>query len=248
MIPAIRRQKLLNLLKEHDLLFLPEIIQAMNSSESTVRRDLKSLAKTGEVELLRGGGVQLAKRNVEMNIQAKMQMNKAEKERIAAAAGALIYPGDIVFLDPSSVNYLLIDYIDAEQVTVVTNSVIHMNKLLERGISCVMIGGQMKHATSSCVGPMAEKMLQELRFSKCFLGANGFDLEAGITNHDPREQSIKQLAIRSAASVYFLMESAKAGHVAMCKVADIDAHTIITDCGLPEFEALDNILVADGGE
>lgn len=248
MIPAIRRQKLLDLLKDHELLFLPDIIEAMDSSESTVRRDLKSLAKSGEVELLRGGGVQLPKHSMEMNIQVKMQMNKDEKQRIAAAAGALIFPGDIVFLDPSSVNYLLIDYITAENVTVVTNSITHMNKLLEKDIPCIMIGGQIKKNTSSCIGPMAERMLKDLRFSKCFLGANGIDRIAGITNHDPKEQSIKHLAIRNSASTYFLLESAKLGTVALCKVADVEDHTVITDRELEGFEDLDNIIVADSQE
>lgn len=244
MIPAVRRQKLLDLLKENELLFLPNIIEAMDSSESTVRRDLKSLAKSGEVELLRGGGVQLPKQGMEMNIQTKMQMNTREKQQIAMVAGALIYPGDFVFLDPSSVNYLLIDYITADSVTVVTNSITHMNRLLERDIPCLMVGGQIKKSTSSCVGPMAERMLKDLRFSKCFLGANGIDRTAGITNHDPKEQSIKRLAIRNSVSTYFLLESTKLGNIAMCKVADVDEYTVITDRELEGFDDLDNIIVA----
>lgn len=244
MIPAIRRQKMLDLLQDHQLLFLPDIIDAMQSSESTVRRDLKALARSGEVELLRGGGVRLPKRSVEMNIQAKMEMNRDEKQRIAAAASALIYPGDIIFLDPSSVNFLLIDLIAAENVTVVTNSITHMNKLLEKDIPCIMIGGQIKRSTSSCIGPMAEKNLKDLRFSKCFLGANGIDRVAGLTNHDPREQSIKHLAIRNSAITYFLVESSKLGAVAMCKVADVDEHPVITDRELNGLEDLDNIIVA----
>ena len=245
MIPAIRRQKLLDLLKDHKLLFLPDIIEAMDSSESTVRRDLKALAKSGEVELLRGGGVQLPKRAVEMNIQVKMQLNKNEKLRIASAASRMVHPGDIIFLDPSSVNFLLIDFLPVEHVTVVTNSITHMNKLLEKNIPCIMIGGQIKHSTSSCVGPMAERMLRELRFSKCFLGANGIDRAAGLTNHDPREQSIKHLAIDHSAVTYFLIESLKLGTVAMCKVAGVDEHTVITDRELKGMEDLHNIIVAE---
>lgn len=248
MIPAIRQQKLLDLLKDNKLLFLPDIIEAMDSSESTVRRDLKSLAKSGEVELLRGGGVRMLKRHIEMNIQVKMQMNKDEKLRIAATASAMIHPGDIIFLDPSSVNFLLIDFITAEGVTVMTNSITHMNKLIEKDIPCIMIGGQIKKSTSSCVGPMAERMLKDLRFSKSFLGANGIDRAAGITNHDPREQSIKQMAIHNSAVTYFLIESSKLGTVAMCKVADVDAHTVITDRELEGLEDLDNIIIADGQE
>ena len=245
MIPAVRRQILLNLLKQRELLYLPDVIESIGSSESTVRRDLKTLARSGEVELLRGGGVRLPKHNVEMSIHAKLQMSREEKARIARAAAALIYPGDVVFLDPSSVNYLVIDYIQAERVTVVTNSIIHMNKLLEADIHCIMIGGQIKKMTSSCVGPMAEKMLKNMCFSKCFLGTDGIDRDGGLTNHDPQEQSIKRLVIDNSVTTYFLVDSSKFGTTAMCRVAPVEDHMILTDCEVPGYGEFDNIIVVD---
>lgn len=245
MIPAVRRQKLLNLLEEHEMLFLPDVIEAMDSSESTVRRDLKTLARSGEVELLRGGGIRLPKQNVEMTLNAKLQLSKEEKDRIARAAAALIYPGDVIFMDPSSANYLMIDYIQTKPVTVVTNSITHMNKLLSADINCIMVGGQIKKTTSSCIGPQAEQMLRNLRFSKCFLGANGISRQGGVTNHDPLEQSIKRMAIENSAVTYFLVDSAKFGITTMCKVAEVDAHMILTDKEMPGYEDLDNIIVVE---
>ncbi len=244
MIPDIRRRNLIELLKQKEIVYLPELVELSGTSESTVRRDLKLMAANGDVEILRGGGVQLPHRNVEMNIHIKMQINEKEKQQIAKHAASLIYPGDVIFLDPSSINYLLIDLLNDDRVTVVTNSVIHMSKLLEKDLPCIFLGGQAKKKTSSCVGPLAEKMMSELRFSKCFLGANGADVEAGITNHDPREQSIKQLAMRLSATAFFLIDSAKYGKKAMCRVADFDAHTIITGRPWEGCEDRPNIIVA----
>ncbi len=244
MIPDIRRKKITELLKGRDVVFLPELIEQMGTSESTVRRDLKHMQMNGEVELLRGGGVQLAQRNVEMNIHLKMQMNEKEKLRIANLAASFIYPGDVLFMDPSSINFLLIDLLNDERVTVVTNSVIHMGKLLEKEMPCIFLGGQAKKKTMSCVGPLAEKMMSGLRFSKCFLGANGADVEKGITNHDPREQSIKQLAMSLSATTFFLIDSAKYGKTAMCRVAGLGDHRIITGEKWEGCEEYDNILVA----
>lgn len=244
MIPDIRRRKLIELLKTSEILYLPDIVVAMNTSESTIRRDLKLMAMNGEVELLRGGGVQLPQHNSEMNMFVKMQLNESEKLKIAREASSLIYPGDVVFLDPSSINYLLIDFINDPRITVVTNSIIHIGKLLEKDMNCVFLGGQVKQKTSSCIGPMAEKMMRDLRFSKCFLGANGVNRTAGITNHDPREQSIKQLAIRNSARVFFLIDSVKYGTEAMCRVAGIEEHSIITDSPWEGCEDLTNLIIA----
>ena len=84
MIPAIRRQKMLDLLQDNKLLFLPDIIDAMNSSESTVRRDLKALAKTGEVELLRGQVASLTDRSIRM--ADKMDCLNAENAKLRELA------------------------------------------------------------------------------------------------------------------------------------------------------------------
>ncbi len=245
MIPTLRRQKIVDLLQGNEVLFLADLVAAMGISESTVRRDLKELAHSGEIELLRGGGVRLHHENVEMNIDVKLQLCREEKDRIARYAAGLIYPGDIIFLDPSSVNYLLIDYIAAERVTVVTNSIANISKLLKADINCIMVGGQIKKNTSSCVGPLAEQTMGRLRFSKSFLGANGMSMEMGITNHDPNEQSIKRLAIEHSVSTYFLIDSSKYGVVAMCKVADIGESMIVTDRRRKELDALDNVIYVE---
>ena len=233
MIPAIRRQNMLDLLHEHELMYLADIVAATGSSESTVRRDLKAMAQAGEVELLRGGGVRLPQRGGEMSIGVKLLLQQEEKERIVRCAAEMIYPGDIIEHLP-------------ERVTVVTNSITNMNRLLEMEVNCIFIGGQIKRSTSSCIGPMAERELAGLRFSKCFLGANAVEHTAGLCNHDPQEQSIKQLAIRNSAQTIFLIDSSKFGMTAMCKVADLDAHTIITD-RIPEgYEVYGNIIEAEG--
>ncbi len=245
MIPDIRRKKITELLKGGDVMFLPELIREMGASESTVRRDLKYMQRNGEVELLRGGGVQLSQKDVEMNIHTKMLINEKEKMRIANRAASYIYPGDVLYLDPSSINYLLIDILNDERITVVTNSVIHMGKLLEKDMPCIFLGGQAKHKTMSCVGPITEKMMSALRFSKCFLGANGADVDMGITNYDPREQSIKQLAISLSASTFFLIDSVKYRKTAMCRVAGIGDHSIITGAKWEGCEEYENIIVTE---
>lgn len=244
MIPTLRRQTILNLLQENDVLMLPDIVCHMGISESTIRRDLKELASSGQVELLRGGGVRMHKENIELHIEAKLLLNKDAKDKIARTAAKMVYPGDVIFLDPSSANNMLIDYLETDRITVVTNSVLHINKLLKANIDCMLIGGQVKPSTGSCLGSLAEQTMRSLRFTKAFLGANGISTTMGITNHDPSEQAIKRLAIDMAVSSFFLVDSSKYGVVTMCKVADIDECTIITDQPIEALSAYPNVLTA----
>lgn len=244
MIPTLRQQRIMDLLREREVILLPDLVAAMDISESTIRRDLKALAKSRQIELLRGGGVRLHQENIELHIDAKLVLHKEAKAQIARAAASLIYPGDIVFLDPSSANYMLVDFIQAEHVTVVTNSILFINKLLKTKLDCLLIGGQIKPSTGSCIGSIAEGAMRGLRFSKAFLGANGMSVSMGLTNHDPSERAIKRIAIDNAAGAYFLVDSSKLDKVAMCNVAAFDECTIITEKPLEALQGHANVLIA----
>lgn len=245
MLPQIRRQKILELIKGSEVAMLDDLVKKLGLSESTIRRDLKLLSRQGELELLRGGGIRLIGDRFEKDVITKMLLQKEEKERIAALAATFVEPGDVLFLDPSSANSMLINHLADKDVTVVTNSLMHINQLFKAGIRCFMIGGQIKTQTLACIGVSALSAMNEYRFSKCFLGANGMDVKMGITNHDPNEMHIKRLAIKHAVSTYFLIDSSKFGTVNMCKIANLDECTIITDKHIPELDAFSNILYAE---
>ena len=104
-----------------------------------------------------------------------------------------------------------------------------MTQLLKKNIHCIMIGGETKRSTNACIGSMAEEIMSRLSFTKCFLGANGLTEEAGVTNHDTSERSIKRLAIERSRQAYFLIDSSKVGVTTLCQVAEISRYPIIMD-------------------
>ncbi len=243
MIPTLRQQELLDLLRQNKkIYFLTELVELLGVSESTLRRDLKTLTADGSIRMLRGGGVCLAQGDVELDMESKLNVCLEEKKRIARYAATMIQPGDIVFMDPSSICYLMIDYLTAEKITVVTNSCANAIRLLKQNIPCIMIGGQTKKGTFACIGSMASELMGKLWFNKCFLGANGITEQFGITNHDPDECSIKRLAIKRSNDVCFLVNSAKAGVMTMCQVAPIDRYRVLMEQPVDALRKYSNII------
>lgn len=59
MIPAIRKQKILNLLQSGEILYTDYLLDTLGVSLSTLRRDLKELEKEKKISHLHGGGVQM---------------------------------------------------------------------------------------------------------------------------------------------------------------------------------------------
>ncbi len=247
MIPAIRQETILKELLEHrEVVYIADLQNILKVSTSTLRRDLRELEMLGKVRLLHGGGIQLASNSTkELGITLKLSLNKQLKSKIAEKASEFVTDGDVIFLDPSSTTFEMIPFLANKKIKVITNGILHINALASNHIPCIMVGGDIKEATNSCLGPIAENILTTFNFSKCFLGSNGFSINAGITNHDTSECNIKQLAIKQSIDTFFLLDSSKFGITTMVKVADINSHTIITDKRIHELKTFKNILVCD---
>lgn len=229
MIPAVRQEKILKMLSNNEISSTEDIMKELNISVSTLRRDLMKLEQEKKINLLHGGGVRLVPKNTEMNIVTKLELNKDSKEKIARRAAFLVEDGDVIFLDPSSTTYLMIPYLANKDITVITNGISHITQLVALDIPCMMIGGSIKKTTNSCIGPIAENNLKSLYFNKCFLGASGFSVSSGITNHDINERVIKLLALKNSSQPYFLLDHTKYGNITLVKVAELDKYPILTD-------------------
>lgn len=247
MIPAVRQQIILNFLnQENKIIYLDELQQKLDISTSTLRRDLRILSDTGRVVLLHGGGVQLTTHsNPESTIAAKLQMNTEAKRKIAYAAAQTVLDDDVIYLDPSSTTLEMIPFLVNKRITVVTNGILHINQLVSNNIRSIMIGGDIKQSTNSCIGPIAETTLQNYYFNRCFLGSNGFSKNAGITNHDMNECVLKQLAMKNSAQSCFLMDSTKYNVITMIRVVDLETPTIYTDADIPDLKEYQNIKVIE---
>ncbi len=245
MIPELRQKKIIDMISDTDIITTETLTKLLNISPSTLRRDLLKLSKQEKIVLLHGGGIRLLPKITELSMTAKMGLHKDAKDKIAQKAVSLIEDGDVIYLDPSSTTYQMIPYLKEHRVTVITNSVSHIDELIYYKIPCIMVGGSIKAATNYCIGLIAENILKGFNFNKCFIGANGFSITSGITNHDINENVIKTLAVRQSCNPYFLMDSSKFNVVAMVKLANISDYPIITEKIIPELSSYPNIIYSN---
>lgn len=241
MIPAIRQKKILEMLSTNEIVSTDYLMEQLNISVSTLRRDLVKLESEHKLVLLHGGGVQLPSNTNELNISIKFNLNKEAKEAIAQKAASLVEDGDVIFLDPSSTTFFMIPYLAGKDITVLSNGISHISRLISLDIPCIMIGGTIKKTTYSCIGSIAENLISSFNFNKCFLGANGFSINAGITNHDINERTIKLSALNNSSETYFLIDHTKYGVITLVKIADLDQYPILTDFIPEELSEYKNI-------
>ena len=223
-----RKQLILDEIKEKKFLQLEEMVQLLDSSESTVRRDLDELELEGHLRRVHGGAEVVSKLQTEESIQEKSIKNVQEKRGIAQKALSLIEDGDVIFIDAGTTTELLVELLDRKNLTVVTDSIHHAAKLVDKNFKTIIIGGFVKQSTDASIGRTAVEQISQLNFDKAFIGMNGVD-ESFLTTPDMEEAAIKKTIIENAQKTYVLLDASKIGQVSFAKVARIERVTLITN-------------------
>ena len=144
MISEKRQSLILQELKKKDFLSLQELIERTGCSASTIRRDLSKLQQLGRLQRVHGGATLNSHRNQEPILSEKLSTNLKEKKEIGRKAALLIEDNDCIFMDAGSSTIEMIPFIKAQDIVVVTNGLSHVERLLQRGIKTLMIGGWLR--------------------------------------------------------------------------------------------------------
>ena len=117
-----RRGRLLELVRIRGFAALPDLAQALEVSESTVRRDLDFLEEAGEARRTHGGAFYTGPSPKLPHFDQRQQNHWEKKRQIAVAASHLFEDGDTILLDGGSTTYELARILVPRQLQVVTNS------------------------------------------------------------------------------------------------------------------------------
>lgn len=214
-------------LSDDHFVTIEELVGLLDSSESTVRRDLDQLESENKLRRIHGGAESLqALRDEPSNLQKSVK-NIQEKSLIINRALAEIHPNDVIFVDAGTTTALLIEAMTDTTVTVVTNSVHHASQLIEKGIRTIIIGGFVKETTDASIGQAALTQIKQLNFDKAFMGMNGVDTSY-LTTPDYEEAMVKRTIIDNAKECFVLVDSSKIGLISFVKVAGIEKVTLLT--------------------
>ncbi|MGT2780411.1 DeoR/GlpR family DNA-binding transcription regulator [Streptococcus lutetiensis] len=223
-----RKQLIMEKLSHDKFVRLDDLVSLLDTSESTVRRDLDELESERKLHRVHGGAELPHSLQEEFTNQQKSIKNIQEKMLVAKKAASLISNDDVVFVDAGTTNELLLGYLSQDNLTVVTNSIHHAAKLVDKNIQTIIIGGHVKKSTDASIGTVAYEQIKQLNFDKAFLGINGID-EEFLTTPDMEEAVIKKTVIENARKLYVVTDSSKIGRVSFAKVDKIENATIITN-------------------
>ena len=225
-----RHNIILQELKAKGIVSVTDLTKLLDASESTVRRDLNHLDKEGLLKKIHGGASLIVESTSshDYTVNLRQSLNLEDKKLIAKYAASLIKEGDVIYIDAGATTELIINYISLENITVVTNGIVHAKKLLEKNINTYILGGKIKGITEAIVGINAVSDLGKYNFAKGFFGTNGITDENGFTTPDIEEGMVKKAAIKKCSEAYVLADVSKCEQVSFMTFADIDECSLIT--------------------
>ena len=172
----------------------------------------------------------------ERNFNFKRLVNAREKEAIGRAAAAHIQNGDTILIDSGTTALEVARNLDRfHDLTIITNSVNAMMEAIKyKRFKVILLGGTVREASNSIVGPLAESNLKLFYCDKLFLGVDSFSVEDGLSTPSVEEASTNQVMISRAREVIAVFDSTKVNKRAFAFIALPDKiHTVITDSHLP---------------
>ena len=246
MLTEKRFSQILAIVDKEGSVTVTDLVQRLDISESTVRRDLAAMDGKGMLVKVYGGAISLNSPKMtvldESIVKRKGQFAE-EKRRIAKYAASLIREDDFIYLDAGTTTEMMLDYITRRGAVFVTDAVNHALRLSAMGFRVCLLGGEIKSVTEIVLGEDALRMLSKFRFTKGFFGTNGISLTGGFSTPDPREAAVKAAALSACRQSYILADESKFRTESNVRFAHYDDATVITNW-IPdgEWKKQDNIV------
>lgn len=215
MLDTERTDIILSILKKKKVISNRELLEKLNCSLSTLRRDLLVLEKNNLVQRTHGGVILNTGVKSEPANFFRENEQLVEKKAIAQLAIDFIGPGMCLFLDASSTVLQLVDHLaKIENLIILTNGVTLANRLNNQAnvsTDIYLLGGKIKKNSASVIGTdFSEEMVNKFRIDLSICSCRGIDPE-GVYEANMDQALLKQLLIKKSQGVLLLVDDSKFG-------------------------------------
>ncbi|MFC0606008.1 DeoR/GlpR family DNA-binding transcription regulator [Winogradskyella pulchriflava] len=230
-----RHQDILERLAKEKHLEVLDLCEILGVSAVTIRKDLKFLEQKGLLYRTHGGASLDNPYINERTVIDKEKISVEEKNGIAQMAASRIVENDSIMIASGTTVQALSKFVQPKnKLTVITSSLnVVMHLIHDKNIEILQLGGYIRHSSASVIGNYAEYILKNISCSKLFLGADGIDLEYGLSTTNLEEAELNKKMLKAAQKIIVLADSSKFGKKSFARICDLSrVHEIITDNGV----------------
>ena len=243
MLAKERQDRILITIQRNGSIRMSDIMKQFKVSHETARRDLDALQDQNLIKRVYGGAVLPdEKKSPAISPAAYTETGRPgveERVAIGKAAAAMIKDGDTVFLSVGlTVQEIARELRHRKNITVLTNSVLVLNELLNSDVHLYVLGGFVNNSEDSIEGNLALETLSNFFVNIAFIGAGGVSRELGISDYSLDVATINRSIIEHAEKTMLTVHAKKFGRNCLsitCPLAKIQ--TVISDASIsPDYQ------------
>lgn len=239
MLERERHRLILKLVEERSIVSAAELVDLLDASEATIRRDIQSLSDQGELKRVRGGAEALRPRHqahlVGTPFAVAQGVATAEKRAIARLAASLAEPGDSIIINGGTTTWRLTEFLRDTELDVLTNSFAIAADLLAHSRARITLpGGTIYREQNIVLSPFEADTTEHFAARTLFTGCYGIG-PAGWMEADPLIVQAERRLIRRAERIVVMADARKLAARSSMAVAPLEALAIlVTDEGAGE--------------
>ena len=197
-----RQKHILDRLSETGQLSISELVDALQVSADTIRRDLSELENQGVLQKSHGGAIAL---NVAaMTRQGRNALLPGTKQRLGQQVAARIPSGSTLFLDAGSTLLAVATQLKGP-MTVITASLDIAQHFSDReDVELILLGGKWDHQQRLFAGSATLSLLSRYRADIAILGACAIHAELGLSAGKEADAEVKR-AMLDASHAHWIV-------------------------------------------
>ena len=215
---------------------LDQLSELVDTSISTVRRDLDMLEGQGILKRTHGGARLINPKSDEFTFSTRDTHQLDEKEAIGKACAEFISANQTIIVDTGTTCFHVAKYLEAKTPHIITNSLPVANLFSSAGkMEVVVSGGVIYPKLGVLVGPLAVAAFGQVHADVAIMSCGGLTPE-GITNSHGLLIEIQLAMMQAAGRVILCVDHTKFGRQSISRLCGLDAiDTVITNV-LPSAE------------
>lgn len=228
--PYERQERIVTLLAERGRLSVSDLVSLFQTSDDSIRRDLRTLAAAGRIR--RVHGAILSPAPPLRPFHDRIAADPAGKQAIGRVAADLVRPGSVVFLDGGTTVLAAAAALPRDRpVEVVTTSPPVAIALADHPlVRILLVGGILDAASRTVVGASAIDAIRSVRADLCLVGLCSLDVTAGLTAAGHEEALVKRAMMEASDTVVALATADKLDTISPHVIASLSAvDRLVTD-------------------
>lgn len=223
-----RQKYLLDIISENGQASISDLVEKLQVSADTVRRDLTDLENQGLAQKNHGGAIALDLSA--MNRQGRNTLLPKTKQQLGKKVAESVPAGSTLFLDAGSTVMAVATFLQGPLKIITTSLDIAQHFSDRANIELILLGGQWDQKQRLFAGSATLSLLSRYRADIAILGACAIHAQLGLSASKEADADVKRAMLAASHDHWIVADHLKLNHCEPWLVSGLaDIHQLFLD-------------------